>query len=68
MLLHDPMFLLATALTLIVAAILIFGIGTFAKGGEFNKRNANRIMRWRLYAQFIAVIVIVGFAWLRSKG
>ncbi|MGB4825876.1 MAG: twin transmembrane helix small protein [Paracoccaceae bacterium] len=66
--LHDPMFLLATALTLIVAAILIFGIGTFAKGGEFNKRNANRIMRWRLYAQFIAVIVIVGFAWLRSKG
>ncbi len=68
MLLHDPLFLVATALVLVVAAILIFGIGTFARGGEFNRRNGNRIMRWRLYAQFIAVVVIVAFAWLRSKG
>ena len=68
MLLKDPMFLLSAVLTLAVAAILIFGIGSFAKGGEFNRRNGNRIMRWRLYAQFIAVILIVGFAWLRSKG
>ncbi|WP_225026527.1 twin transmembrane helix small protein [Xinfangfangia pollutisoli] len=66
--LHDPLFLVATALVLVVAAILIFGIGTFARGGEFNRRNGNRIMRWRLYAQFIAVVVIVAFAWLRSKG
>jgi hypothetical protein len=68
MLLKDPMFLMATALTLIVAGILIFGIGSFAKGGDFNKRNGNKIMRWRLFAQFIAVILLVGFAWLRSKG
>lgn len=68
MLLKDPLFLVATVLVLIVAGILMFGIGSFAKGGEFNRRNANRIMRWRLYAQFIAVIVIVAFAWLRSRG
>lgn len=68
MLLKDPVFLVATVLVLIVAGILIFGISSFAKGGDFNKRNGNRIMRWRLYAQFVAVIVIVGFAWLRSKG
>lgn len=68
MLLQDPLFLVASVLTLIVAGILIFGIGTFAKGGDFNKRNANRIMRWRLYAQFLAVVVIVLFAWLRSGG
>ncbi len=68
MLLNDPMFLLASVLTLVVAGILIFGISTFAKGGEFNRKNGNRIMRWRLYAQFFAVIVIAGFAWLRSKG
>ena len=64
----DPIFLLATFGALVVLAILMFGIGTFAKGGEFNRKHANRIMRWRLAAQFIAVIVIVGFAWLRSKG
>jgi len=68
MLLKDPIFLIATALTLVVAAILMFGIGSFAKGGDYNKRNGNKIMRWRLYAQFIAVVVIVGYAWLRSGG
>jgi hypothetical protein len=51
----------------VVLAILLFGIGTFAKGGEFNKRNANKIMRWRLGVQFAAVVVIAAFAWLRSR-
>ncbi len=66
--LSDPLFLFATAACIIVLAILLFGIGSFAKGGEFNKKNANKIMRWRLGAQFVAVILIVGFAWLRSGG
>ncbi|WP_112311922.1 twin transmembrane helix small protein [Pseudogemmobacter bohemicus] len=66
--LRDPLFLLAAFAALAVAAILIFGIGTFAKGGEFNRRNANKIMRWRLIAQFIAVIVLVAFAWFRRSG
>ena len=64
----DPLFAFATIACLVVLAILLFGIGTFAKGGEFNRRNANRIMRWRLGAQFVAVVIIVTFAWLRSKG
>jgi len=68
MLLRDPLFLTAAILSLAVLAILMFGIGSFAKGGDFNRRNANKIMRWRLGAQFVAVIVIVSFAWLRSRG
>jgi uncharacterized membrane protein HdeD (DUF308 family) len=64
----DPLVIFATIACLVVLGILLFGIGTFAKGGEFNKRNANKIMRWRLGAQFIAVVVIAGFAWLRSRG
>jgi len=67
MLLQDPLFITAAIASLIVLAILMFGIGTFVKGGEFNKRNANRIMRWRLGAQFAAVVLIVGFAWIRSR-
>ena len=66
--LTDPLFLFATVACLVVLAILLFGIGSFAKGGEFNKKNANRIMRWRLGAQFVAVVLIVGYAWLRSRG
>ncbi len=67
MLLNDPLFIIAAIASLIVLGILMFGIGSFAKGGEFNKRNANKIMRWRLGAQFVAVILIVGFAWVRSR-
>ena len=65
--LSDPMFLLAGAATIAVAVILIFGIGSFARGGDFNRRNSNRIMRWRLYAQFVAVILIIAFAWFHGK-
>jgi uncharacterized membrane protein HdeD (DUF308 family) len=63
----DPLFVLATVACFVVLGVLLFGIGTFAKGGEFNKRNANRIMRWRLGLQFVAVILIVAYAWLRSR-
>ena len=51
-----------------VLAILVVGVGSFARGGEFNRRNANKLMRWRLAAQFVAVILIVAFAWFKARG
>jgi uncharacterized membrane protein HdeD (DUF308 family) len=66
--LSDPLFIFATLACIVVLGILLLGIGGFAKGGEFNRKNANKIMRWRLAAQFFAVILIAGFAWLRSRG
>lgn len=65
---HDPLFLLAAAACLVVVVILMLGIGSFAKGGEFHRKNSNRLMRYRLAAQAVAVLLIVGFAWLRSRG
>ena len=65
--LSDPLFIVAVIACLVVLGILLFGIGTFAKGGEFNKRNANKIMRWRLGMQFLAVVLLVTFAWLQSR-
>jgi hypothetical protein len=62
----DPLFVFAAIACFVVLGILVFGIGTFAKGGEFNKRNANKIMRWRIGVQFVAVVLIVAFAWLRA--
>ena len=66
--LNDPLFLIAAFACLAVLGILMLGIGGFAKGGEFNKKHANRIMRWRIGAQFVAVILILLFVWLRSGG
>jgi Hypoxia induced protein conserved region len=65
---HDPLFILAALASLAVLAILLVGIGGFARGGEFNKKHANRIMRYRIAAQAVAVLLIVGFAWMRSQG
>lgn len=64
----DPLFVIASLAVFAVLVILMIGIGSFAKGGAFNKRNANRLMRYRIYAQAFAVLLIVGFAWLRSRG
>jgi Hypoxia induced protein conserved region len=64
----DPLFIVAAIAALGVAAILMVGIGGFAKGGDFNKKHANRIMRYRILAQFAAVVLIVAFAWLNSGG
>ena len=64
---NDPIFLIATIGCFIVLAVLMVGIGGFAKGGDFNRKYANKLMRWRIIAQALAVVVIVLFAWLRSR-
>jgi len=65
---RDPLFLLAAFGALVVLVILMIGIGGFARGGEFNRRHANRLMRYRIAAQAVAVALIVAFALLRAKG
>ena len=62
----DPLFIVMAVAMLAVVAILLFGIGSFAKGGEFNKKYANKAMRWRIGAQFIAVLLILLFVWVRG--
>ncbi len=62
----DPLFWLVTIAVLAVAVILLMGIGTFGKGGEFNRKHANKIMRWRIGAQAVAVVLIVIFFYMRG--
>ena len=68
MLLNDPLFLLAAAASFGVLIILMIGIGGFAKGGDFNRKHANRLMRYRIAAQFVAVVLIVVFVLVRRSG
>ena len=64
---NDPLFYVIVLAMLAVLAILATGIGGFAKGGEFNRRNGNRMMRWRLIAQAVAVALIMLFVWLGGR-
>ncbi len=63
----DPLFLIAAIACLIVLAILMTGIGGFAKGGDFNRKHANRIMRYRIIAQAVAVALILAFVLIRGR-
>ncbi|MHA6326747.1 twin transmembrane helix small protein [Roseivivax sp. CAU 1753] len=65
---NDPLFILMAAVMLAVVVILLIGIGGFAKGGEFNRKHANKVMRWRIGAQFLAVLLILLFVWVRKGG
>ena len=47
----------------IVAAILGWGVLTMARGGEYNIKNSNRIMRYRIIFQTIALVVILILIW-----
>lgn len=62
----DPLFILVIIAVAVVAGILLLGIGGFGKGGEFNRKHANRIMRYRIGAQAVAVGVILFYVWMRS--
>lgn len=53
---------------LAVLVILMIGIGGFAKGGDFNRKHANRIMRYRILAQAVAVALVLLFVYVRSRG
>jgi hypothetical protein len=61
MLLQDPLFIIAAIACFAVLVVLMIGIGGFARGGDFNRKYANKLMRMRLAAQFIAVILILVF-------
>ena len=46
-----------------VGVVLILGIGTLFKGGEASKKYSNKLMQLRVLLQFIAIIILVSFAY-----
>ena len=50
----------------IVAAILFWGVITMARGGDYNRNNSNKIMRYRIILQALALIVFVLILWFRE--
>ena len=64
----DPLFYVVAGSVLLVLVILMIGIGGFAKGGEFNRKHGNRLMRYRIIAQAVAVLLILAFVFFRRMG
>ncbi len=60
---NDPLFIVAGITCLAVLAVLLVGVMGFARGGDFNRKYANKIMRLRLLLQFVAIILIIAFVY-----
>ena len=52
---------------LAVMAVLALGINAFRRGGEYNKNNANKLMRWRIGLQALAVVIILVVIYIRRQ-
>ena len=46
-----------------VGVVLILGIGTLFKGGTTSKKYSNKLMQLRVLLQFIAIIILIIFAY-----
>ena len=55
--------ILSITLLIAVGVVLILGIGTLFKGGNISKKYSNKLMRYRVLLQFVAIIVLVAFAY-----
>lgn len=50
----------------VVFVVLMAGIFTLFRGGEFGRSWSNRLMRMRVLFQFIAVVVVVIGFWAKG--
>ncbi len=55
--------IISVVLLIAVGIVLILGIGTLFKGGGTSKKYSNKLMQLRVLLQFIAILVLVGFAY-----
>lgn len=62
----DPLFILVVLSCAAVLIILMLGIGSFGVGGKVAHKHSNRLMRWRIGAQAVAIAFILLFVWLRG--
>jgi Hypoxia induced protein conserved region. len=54
---------LAVAITAIIVAV---GIVSFFSGGKFHANWSNRLMRMRIIAQAVAIVLILALVWING--
>lgn len=59
-------FLIPAALVA-VTVVLAFGIYALYRGGDFGRSYSNKLMRLRVVTQAVAVAILVGALWWRSR-
>ena len=55
--------ILSIVFLIAVGIVLILGIGTLFRGGNTSKKYSNKLMQLRVLLQFIAIILLIVFAY-----
>jgi NADH:ubiquinone oxidoreductase subunit 6 (subunit J) len=48
-----------------VAIVLLLGLGNMLRGGSPN--TSQKLMRWRVVLQFVAIVIIMATIWLTQR-
>ncbi|MCF6215286.1 MAG: HIG1 domain-containing protein [Emcibacter sp.] len=48
----------------ITGGIMITGVASMSKGGDFNRKNGNKLMQARVVAQFVTLALVVLYLYL----
>lgn len=63
----DPLLIAGLVACAAVLVILLLGINSFRKGGTEGAKASNKLMQWRLGAQFIAILLLLAFVYFRRQ-
>ncbi len=64
----DAIALILLVIAMITTVVVLFtGLFAMARGGEFNRKYGNKLMRWRIMAQ-AAALLIFAVAMMMRKG
>ena len=58
---------LIPAALIAVAAVLAVGIYSLFRGGDFGRSYSNKLMRLRVVMQALAIAILMGALWWRTK-
>ena len=64
----NPLFIVILLVCFGVVVILAMGLGSFDKGDKDSAIRSNKMMRYRIIAQAVAVALIALFVFLSSNG
>ena len=60
-------FILMIIVLFLVLVSLVVGLASMVKGGEFNKKYGNKLMRWRVTLQGLALALFVLAVWAQNS-
>ena len=60
--------ILVTVAVGVVAIVLIVGLYSLYRGGDFARSYSNKIMRLRIVAQFAAIVIIMAVLYFWGRG